>query len=300
MAGNRRIAMAIEHPQHLALGIAATMRGLIVDQRQGAPRLPVAGRAFHRDDALPHRGQHFRQREFIGDAIAKPNAFQPGARHDQRIGRADFAAAGQALHLAVVELADAGVGGAAIVNHLNFRKQPPRIGGAPDSIGAEFKTLAARAPEIVERDARSQHQRVTRRIARQRRADHQARRIFIAGHVLQRMHRSVQLARQDGGADLRDESAALAAMHQQFAGLILIARGFELDDFDIDVGRHRGQLAPDFLGLRQRHRALARADPHRNCHHSRSIRESSERTITEAGSGRGTRTPDPRIMIPVL
>ena len=45
----------------------------------------------------------------------------------------------------IVELADAGIGGAAKVNHLDLRKQPPRIGGAPHRIGADLETLAARS-----------------------------------------------------------------------------------------------------------------------------------------------------------
>ena len=81
----------------------------------------------------------------------------------------------------------------------------------------------------------AQHQRVGRRIARQRRADHQPRRVLVAGHVLERMHRGMKFARCDGGADFRDEGAALAAMNQQLAGLVAIARGLELDDLDIRV-----------------------------------------------------------------
>ncbi len=67
--------------------------------------------------------------------------------------------------LQTVELAHAGVGGAAIVNHLDFRKQPARIGRAPHRIGADLESLAARSPEILDRNPRSQHQNVARRIA---------------------------------------------------------------------------------------------------------------------------------------
>ena len=51
--------MAVEDPQHLALGVGAFVRGGIVDKRENAPRLPVVDRALHRDDALPYRRQHF-------------------------------------------------------------------------------------------------------------------------------------------------------------------------------------------------------------------------------------------------
>ena len=67
-----------------------------------------------------------------------------------KASRPDLAAAGQALHLAAVELADAGVGGAAKVNHLDVRKQPTHISGAAHRIGADPETFAARALEIVE------------------------------------------------------------------------------------------------------------------------------------------------------
>src|ERR1700723_1096449 len=58
-------------------------------------------------------------------------------------------------------------------------------------------------------------------------------------------------------------------MLQQLAGLIGIARGFELDDLDVETGNGRGEAPGDFPGLRQRHHALARADPQLNCRHSR-------------------------------
>jgi len=105
------------------------------------------------------------------------------------------------------------------------------------------------------------HQHVAGRIARQRRADHKPRSVFIARHVFQRMHRGLQIARNNRLADFGDERAALAAMRQQLAGLIPIAGGFELDDLDLDIGDDRGQAPGNFLGLRQRHGALARAYP---------------------------------------
>ncbi len=144
--------MAVEDPQHFALGVGASVRGGVVDERENAPRLPIIGGTFHRNNPLPHRRQHFLNRKFIGDATGEPDALEPGARHDQRIRRPDRAAIGQPLHFQIVELAHAGVGGAAIVNHLDFRKQPARIGRAPDGIGADLETLAARAPEVVDRN----------------------------------------------------------------------------------------------------------------------------------------------------
>jgi len=51
-------------------------------------------------------------------------------------------------------------------------------------------------------------------------------------------------------------------MHQKLAGLVGIADGFELDDFDIEIGRRRRQAPRNVLGLGKRHDALARADPH--------------------------------------
>src|SRR3954452_18574939 len=74
------------------------------------------------------------------------------------------------------------------------------------------------------------------------------------------MHRRMELARQHGGADLRHEGTALAAMGQQLAGLVEIARGVELDDLDVEIGHGSDQAARDLFRLCQRHRALACAD----------------------------------------
>ena len=62
-------------------------------------------------------------------------------------------------------------------------------------------------------------------------------------------------------ADFGDERAALAAMAQQLAGLVLIAAGFELDDLDVEIRIGRAEQPRDPVRLRQRHHALARADP---------------------------------------
>ncbi len=53
------------------------------------------------------------------------------------------------------------------------------------------------------------------------------------------MHRGLQLSGAHRRADFGDEGAALAAMAQQLAGLVLVAAGFELDDLDIEraIGR---------------------------------------------------------------
>jgi hypothetical protein len=157
------------------------------------------------------------------------------------------------------------------VDHLDFRKQPTRIGRTPHRIGTDLETLAARSPEIVERNSTAQHQNIAGRIARQRGADHESRGVFIARHVLQRMHRGLQFAGNNRLANFSNECATLAAVRQQLTGLIAIARGFELDDLDIDIRGGRGQAAGNFLGLHQRHGALARADPDSNCHHFRSF-----------------------------
>ncbi len=97
---DRRIAVAVENPQHLALGIGASVRGGIIDAGQNPPRLPIVSGALHRDNPLPHRRQHFPNRKFIGDATGQTDAFKPGARHDQRVGRTDLAAIRQPLHFA--------------------------------------------------------------------------------------------------------------------------------------------------------------------------------------------------------
>src|ERR1700755_841926 len=98
------------------------------------------------------------------------------------------------------------------------------------------------------------------------------------------MHCGVKFARNHRFADLRDERTALAAMRQQLSGLVDVTCRVELDDLDIDAGDGRAQPARDLVRLRQRHRALARADP--KCGHLRRLlphRESS-RIMSEAFS----------------
>ncbi len=203
--------------------------------------------------------------------MPEANALQTRARHDECIRRPHLAAIRQTLHLLLIEFANARVGRAAIVNDLNVGKQSPRIGGTAHRICADFVSLAARAFQILERHACAQHQRVARRIARQQCADHESRRLFVAGHVFHRMHRGLQLPAQHRLAYLRHERAALAAMRQQFADLILIAGGFEPDDLDFDIRDGGAKLARDLPGLGHRHRAFARPDPHQGCHHTRSV-----------------------------
>ena len=59
------------------------------------------------------------------------------------------------------------------------------------------------------------------------------------------MHRGLQFAGAHGLADFGDEGAALAAMAQQLAGLVLIAAGFEPDDLDVQprIRRQRSSRA---------------------------------------------------------
>ncbi len=147
------------------------------------------------------------------------------------------------------------------MDDLGVGKQLSRIGRAPHGVGADLEALAALAPEILQRKARPQHQRIARRIARKRRADHEARRVLVARHVLQRMHRRLQFAGQHGGADLCDKGTALAAMRQQLAGLVGIAGGLEFHDLDGEPRRGAHELPRDLVGLGERHDALARAYP---------------------------------------
>ena len=81
---DRRIAMAIEHPQHLALGLGAWSR------RGRRSETTAAASANRRPHTRPRRclargRQHFRDRKFIGDTTAEADTLEPGARHDQRI-----------------------------------------------------------------------------------------------------------------------------------------------------------------------------------------------------------------------
>src|SRR5258708_39874488 len=96
--------MAVEDPQHLPLGIGASVRGGVVDAGQNAPRLPVVDSTFHRNDALPHRRQHFLNREFVRDTAGEANALEPGARHYHRISLTDLSAIGQPTHFRVAWL----------------------------------------------------------------------------------------------------------------------------------------------------------------------------------------------------
>ena len=77
------------------------------------------------------------------------------------------------------------------------------------------------------------------------------------------MHRRLQFAGADRGANLRHERAALAAVAQELAHLVVVAARVEFDDFDGEVAPGRPQLPGDLLRLGKSHGALARADPHR-------------------------------------
>ena len=67
-------------------------------------------------------------------SVGQAHALEPGACHDERVGRADLAAAGKPLLFQTVKLAHAGVGGAAIVNDFHLRKQPAGIGRATHAL----------------------------------------------------------------------------------------------------------------------------------------------------------------------
>jgi hypothetical protein len=118
MARDRRIAVAVEHPQHLALGIGAwcATGSSIRDRCAGSAN---RARAFHRDDALPDRRQHFpRLRIHRRCGSASPTRSSPErAMISASAGRPRRHR--QPLHARIVELAHAGVGGAAIVDHLD-------------------------------------------------------------------------------------------------------------------------------------------------------------------------------------
>ena len=197
----------------------------------------------------------------MGDARRHADALEPGARHDQRIRRSDLAAVGKPLLVAAIELCHAGIGSATVMNHGGFGEQPAQIGGAAHRIGADLEALALRCAKLLQREAGTQHQRVVGGVARQRRRDDQAWRLLVAGDVLERVHRRLQLPGPHRLANFGDERAALAAMAQQLAGLILIATGFELDDLDVEGRIGRAEQPRDRFRLRQRHHALARADP---------------------------------------
>src|SRR5437588_4764662 len=85
------------------------------------------------------------------------------------------------------------------------------------------------------------------------------------------MHGRMQLPGNHGLADFSDECPSLAAMRQQLAGLVRIARSFELDNLHVDIRNRRGQPPRNFFGLGQSHRAFACADPYSSRRHSRCL-----------------------------
>src|SRR5674476_1292346 len=97
------------------------------------------------------------------------------------------------------------------------------------------------------------------------------------------------------------KGGAFVAVLQQLAGLIGIARGLELDDLNLETGDGRGQPPCNFLGLGQRHHALARADLDANCRHSLSLRhagprQTSGRYIRPAYAGMQTGSGRPPLL----
>ena len=102
-----------------------------------------------------------------------------------------------------------------------------------------------------------QHQRVPRIFTRENGADHQPVG-HLSGHVLRAVDRDVDVFAQQGVFDLLDEHALAARLGKRRFLTSVALRG---DPDDFDLGAAGPQLSGDGVGLPERQRAAARADP---------------------------------------
>ena len=111
--------MAVQHPQHLALGLSAESRRHIVDLRQ--ERALVQSFSTHSTATMPWPTAGSISRTEKSWAMRETMPMRSTrSRHHQRIGRADLAAVRTSLLIAAIELCDPRVGGAAKMDHCDL------------------------------------------------------------------------------------------------------------------------------------------------------------------------------------
>ena len=108
VAGDRRVADQPFNTHSTSRSASAQSRD---EPSSIFARWPRVSQSFStdsdRDDALPHRRQHFANPEIIGNPRGHSDPLEPRPRHDKRIRRTHLAAVGKALLVAAIEFATA-------------------------------------------------------------------------------------------------------------------------------------------------------------------------------------------------
>ena len=153
----------------------------------------VVGATLEREDALSGRRDEALRIEHAADLGVSPQSLQPGAREHDRVE----------LFLGVRQLAQARVDVAADAHHVQILARGPQLGEAADAAGAHARARA----QLLEgrRPAEDVLAGRPRRGAVQRQAAGE-----LAGDVLGRVHRQVDLPREQGALELAHPAGLVA------------------------------------------------------------------------------------------
>jgi len=238
--GDRAVAVPAQRPQHGPFRSGGPGGLLMVEPLgQGSGR-GVIGADLQRDDAGPDRRDDRLDGEYVADAVGVVDAVQAGHGQDQRI---DFAA---------VQLGQAGVDVAAHRRELQVWPVAGQLGPAPHRAGAHRGVggqVGELAPvcgdhavvDVLAVEVCGERQAVGDR--------------YVAGDVLQAVHREVDLTGQQRPVDLPDERALATRGGQRPHPLIAMSG-------DRDQLARCGQHRSHPTRLRQRHWASPGADPY--------------------------------------
>ena len=218
-----------------------------MDRREQLGHPIVLGAPLDPDGALGHGGAHPVRRDGGARYLLHPQPVQAGHGEEGRVGHP------------VAQLAHPGLHVAAELHQLQVGAAMRQLRPAAQRRGADRRALGQR----VEAAAVEGDEGVAHVLARQVDAQHQplglARR-----HVLHRMHRQVDAARQQALLDLAGEEALAPDLLE---GAVEHAVAGGLDDDDLEgvpgqvVGDH--QAVPGLVGLGQRQGRAAGADAQR-------------------------------------
>ena len=204
--------------------------------------LVIVGARLQRQRALADGGQHQLGRQALADARREPQPVQPRAGQDSRVD------------LAVGDLAQPGVDVAAQDLQLEIRAHgqdltdPAQAGGADPAAGRQ---VAQRAPDRLTSASRG-----SARGGMATSANPSGR---SGGHVLEAVHREIDLAGQQLLLDLLDPHP-LAAELDHRSGLLAVTLGDHDLLFDHQNREQPAELRADVVGLPAGQRAAARAD----------------------------------------
>ncbi|KAJ6440171.1 AP-1 complex subunit mu-1 [Purpureocillium lavendulum] len=249
---NGHAAAALEGAHEAALRGAREGSVAVLEAAQDGEDALVAGAALDAEGALADGVEDAAAVavEELRDVVAEADALQAGSGEDN--GR----------HLVVgAQLLEARLQVAADVLESQGRVAAGELGDAADAAGADDAAggqVGEGAPAVGVGEGALDDEHVARVLALGDGAEGAAvgqRR----GHVLERVHDHVELARGELLLELR-RPQALAAKVVQRRVLVAVARRRHAVDGELVVGQQRLEAGDDDLGLRHGERRLARAD----------------------------------------